>query len=83
MNQRDPSPRHESVDNVDPTSAGLLDPTGADVPGTGVMGDETVVRDLDDGLPPGIYPAPPAHIGGTAHPGPTPAAVEDELAGGD
>jgi hypothetical protein len=43
------------------------------------MGDETIVHDLDDGKPPGIYPAPPAHTGGVPHPGPTPAAVKDEL----
>jgi hypothetical protein len=43
------------------------------------MGDETVVRDVDDGRPPGVYPAPPAHTGGLAHPGPTPANVEDEI----
>ena len=71
--------RHESVDHVDPTDAGLMDPTGADAPGTGIMGDETIVRDLDDGRPPGIYPGPPAHTGGIAHPGPTPAAIEDQI----
>jgi hypothetical protein len=58
--------RHESVDHVDPTDAGLMDPTRQDAPGTGIMGDETVVRDLDDGQPPGIYPDPPAHTGGAA-----------------
>lgn len=26
-------------------------------PGTGIFGDETIVRDRDDGSPPGIYPA--------------------------
>lgn len=71
--------RHESVDHVDPTDAGLMDPSGQDAPGTGIMGDETVVRDLDDGKPPGIYPDPPAHSGGVAHPGPTPAAIEDAI----
>ena len=71
--------RHESIDHVDPTDAGLMDPAGDDAPGTGIMGDETVVRDLDDGRPPGIYPDPPAHTGGSAYPGPTPAAVEDEI----
>jgi hypothetical protein len=74
-----PNPRHESVDHLDPTSAGLMDPEGDDAPGTGIMGDETVVRDLDDGHPPGIYPGPPAHTGGAAHPGPTAAAVEDAI----
>jgi hypothetical protein len=72
--------RHESVDHVDPTDSGLMDPTHEDVPGTGIMGDETIVHDLDDGKPPGIYPDPPAHTGGVAHPGPTPAAVEDDMA---
>jgi hypothetical protein len=72
-------PRHESVDHLDPTSAGLMDPEGNDAPGTGIMGDETVVRDIDDGHPPGIYPGLPAHTGGAAHPGPTPAAVEDAI----
>ena len=43
-----------------------MDPTGEDAPGTGIMGDETVVRDLDDGKPPGIYPDPPAHTAGVA-----------------
>ncbi|MCC7023618.1 MAG: hypothetical protein IT338_12390 [Thermomicrobiales bacterium] len=71
--------RHESVDHVDPTDAGLMDPTGQDAPGTGIMGDETIVRDLEDGRVPGIYPGQPAHTGGAAHPGPTPAAVEDAI----
>ncbi len=71
--------RHESVDHVNPTDAGLMDPTHEDRPGTGIMGDETLVHDLDDGRQPGIYPAPAAHTGGRAHPGPTPAAVEDEV----
>src|SRR6185436_6089861 len=75
----DETPRHESVDHVRPTDAGLMDPTGDDVPGTGIMGDETIVHDLDDGKPPGIYPDPPAHKGGLAHPGPTPAEIEDEI----
>lgn len=70
--------RHESVDHLDPTDAGLMDASG-DAPGTGIMGDETIVHDLDDGRPPGIYPGPPAHTGGLAHPGPTSAAVEDEI----
>ena len=70
--------RHESVDHVHPTDAGLMDPTG-DAPGTGIFGDETIVHDRDDGKPPGLYPDPPAHTGGVAHPGPTPAAVEDEI----
>ena len=71
--------RHESVDHVNPTDAGLMDPTREDAPGTGILGDETLVHDLDDGKPPGIYPTQPAHTGGLAHPGPTPATVEDEI----
>jgi hypothetical protein len=38
--------RHESIDHADPTDAGLMDPEGDAAPGTGIMGDETVVRDL-------------------------------------
>lgn len=72
-------PRHESIDHVDPTVAGLMDPSRDDAPGTGIMGDETIVRDVPDGHPPGIYPDPPAHTGGAAHPGPTPASVEDRI----
>ena len=71
--------RHESVDHEHPTDAGLMDPEGDDVPGTGIMGDETIVHDLPDGKPPGIYPDRPAHTGGIAYPGPTPAAVEDTI----
>ncbi len=71
--------RHESVDHVHPTNAGLMDPTHEDVPGTGIMGDETIVHDLDDGKPPGIYPDALAHTGGVAHPGPTPATIEDDI----
>lgn len=56
-----------------------MDPTGEEAPSTGIMGDETVVRDLEDGKPPGIYPDPPAHTGAIAHPGPTAAAVEDAI----
>ena len=75
----DETRRHESVDHAHPTDAGLMDPTGEDVPGTGIFGDETIVHDRDDGKPPGLYPDPPAHKGGVAHPGPTAAAVEDEI----
>jgi len=80
--QRDEeSPRHESVDHQHPTAEGLMDPAQAEVPGTGIFGDETLVRDENPGGPPGIYPAPAAPTGGVAHPGPTPAAVEDEIDG--
>lgn len=46
--------------------------TDDEVPGTGIMGDETLVRDADGAGVPGVYPAPPAHTGGAAHPGPGP-----------
>ena len=36
--------RHESVDHTHPTDAGLMDPDHEQVPATGVMGDETLVR---------------------------------------
>ena len=75
----DETRRHESVDHVQPTDAGLMDPTGKDAPGTGIFGDETIVHDRDDGKPPGLYPDPPAHTGGVAHPGPTPAEIEVEI----
>ncbi len=68
--------RHESVDHRHPTDAGLMDPTEGEVPGTGILGDETLVRDADGHGMPGLYPAPPAHTGGPAHPGPTPAPNE-------
>lgn len=71
--------RHESIDHADPTDVGLMDPEGDDAPGTGIMGDETVVHDLDDGHAPGVYPAPPAHTGGVSHPGPTPADIEVDI----
>jgi len=63
---------HESVDHVHPTDAGLMDPSGEQIPATGVMGDETLVRMTSEGVAP--YPgAPPhpEHRGGEAHPGPT------------
>ncbi len=47
-------PRHESVDHDEPTDAGLMDDD--DVPGTGIMGDETVVRPASDVEHPGIAP---------------------------
>ena len=76
---RDEARRHESVDHTHPTDAGLMDSTGEDAPGTGIFGDETIVHDREDGKPPGLYPDPPAHTGGVAHPGPTPAEIEDEI----
>ena len=72
--------RHESLDHEHPTDSGLMDPTGHEVPGTGIMGDETLVRDAGGDGPPGIYPGPPGHTSGHAHPGPTPATEEDRIA---
>ncbi len=48
------SRRHESVDHEHPTDAGLMDDT--DVPGTGIMGDETVIRPASNDEQPGIAP---------------------------
>ena len=72
--------RHESVDHEHPTDAGLMDPVWHEVPGTGIMGDETLIRDAEGDKPPGIYPGAPSHRGGIAHPGPTPASAEDDVA---
>ena len=47
-------PRHESVDHNEPTDAGLMDDD--EVPGTGIMGDETVVRTKPEVEQPGIAP---------------------------
>ena len=68
----DSEPSHESVDHEHPSSAGLMEQDGpeAEVPGTGIMGDETLVRDADGDDVPGLYPASPAHTGGEARPGP-------------
>lgn len=66
---------HESVDHVDPTDAGMMDPTGEQIPATGIMGDETLVRMTGEGMDP--YPlAPddadhPAQHPDAAQPGPT------------
>jgi hypothetical protein len=46
--------RHESVDHVHPTDAGMMDPDSVRQPATGVMGDETLVRMNGAGMPP--YP---------------------------
>ncbi len=50
----DQVPRHESVDHEHPTDAGLID--DEDVPGTGILGDETVIRPSSNDGPPGIAP---------------------------
>ena len=77
QNDQSETPRHESVDHQHPTDAGLMDPDGGEVPGTGILGDETLVRDADGQGVPGLYPAPAAHTGGPARPGPTPTLDED------
>ncbi len=70
---------HESVNHDDPAAAGLLhdpdDPT-SEVPGTGILGDETLVRDANAAGPPGIAPAPASGTANGAHPGPGPAPDE-------
>ena len=68
---------HESVNHEDPAASGLLPADDAVVPGTGILGDETLVRDGEDKEPPGIYPAAMPATGGTDHPGPgtAPATV--------
>jgi hypothetical protein len=64
--------RHESVDHVHPTDAGMMDPDRTHQPATGVMGDETLVRLNEPGMPP--YPGIEGgedRRGGEPHPGPT------------
>ena len=64
--------RHESVDHVDPTDAGMMDPDPDRQPATGVMGDETLIRRTGGGIPP--YPGVDGNEdrhGGSPHPGPT------------
>lgn len=48
--------RHESVDHVHPTDAGMMESDPAHQPATGVMGDETLVRLRGGGIPgyPGV-----------------------------
>jgi regulator of protease activity HflC (stomatin/prohibitin superfamily) len=70
---------HESVDHDNPTSAGILGSLEEDAPGTGIFGDETLVRGIDPDAVPGIYPGEAAHTGGIAHPGPTPSRIEDDI----
>jgi hypothetical protein len=53
-------PRHESVDHEHPTDAGMLSDDPQHVPGTGVLGDETLVREVPGGL---RLPTPPAPSG--------------------
>jgi hypothetical protein len=73
VKRQEPTVRsHESVDHVHPTDAGLMDPKGEQIPATGVMGDETLVRLTSEGEAP--YPGAPPHSdhrSGEARPGPT------------
>lgn len=66
-----PEHGHESVDHDDPTSAGLMS-TDDQSPGTGILGDETVVRTAEGVDVPGIASDVPPRPTGEAHSGPTP-----------
>lgn len=70
-------PRHESVDHEQPTDAGLMNEPGEEVPGTGIMGDETLVESTGDGKP-GIVPGPTAGTGADPEAGPTPEKALDQ-----
>jgi hypothetical protein len=64
--------RHESIDHLHPTDAGLMDPDPAHQPATGIMGDETLVRLIGGGIP--AYPGIEGNEdrrGRSAQPGPT------------
>ena len=64
--------RHESVDHLHPTDAGMMDSDPTLQPATGVMGDETLVRLQRPGMSP--YPGIEGdenRRGGDPHPGPT------------
>ncbi|MFM9105652.1 MAG: hypothetical protein ACKOWF_03005, partial [Chloroflexota bacterium] len=74
-----PGVRYESIDHERPTVAGVLAAVDEDAPGTGIFGDEVLVRDIDPEGAPGLYPGAAARTGGIAHPGPTPAVVEDDI----
>jgi hypothetical protein len=77
MSDHDTNPRHESVDHEEPTAAGTLE--GEEhVPGTGIMGDETLVRDVPGGLHLNDGQARAKRSDGRPHPGPTPEAAMDE-----
>ncbi|MGI8643618.1 MAG: hypothetical protein ACR2LS_05825 [Thermomicrobiales bacterium] len=63
--------RHESVDHERPTDAGLMNDGDGEVPGTGIMGDETLVESTGAGQP-GIVPGPVGGTGAEPDAGPTP-----------
>jgi len=77
--ERDDTPRHESVDHKHPTDAGMLDEE-EHVPGTGIMGDETLVREIPGGL---HLSGPPPHRDHdpAPHPGPTSPSAMDRAEG--
>lgn len=74
----DSVPRHESVDHKHPTDAGMMNDDDEHTPGTGIMGDETLVREVPGGLrldsPPAGSRDRPSH----PHPGPTPTQAMDQ-----
>ena len=77
MTEKNKTPRrHESVDHEHPTDAGLLNDQDDEVPGTGIMGDETLVESSGDGQP-GIVPGPAAGTGADPDAGPTPEEALD------
>jgi hypothetical protein len=49
--QPDPEtiPRHEFLDHEHPTEAGMMEDDSRPVPGIGVLGDETLVREAPGG----------------------------------
>ena len=76
-NDRESTRSHESIDHEHPTDAGLMSTVDEAAPATGILGDETLIRDADGQPGAGVYPAARSHTGGVAHPGPTPSDVED------
>lgn len=76
--EHDDVPRHESVEHKHPTDAGMLGDDDEHVPGTGVMGDETLVREI----PGGLHLDPPSAESHPRHtrprPGPTPPSAMEQ-----
>jgi hypothetical protein len=72
----DQIPRHESVEHEHPTDVGMMEDDARHVPGTGVLGDETLVREVPGGLQ---LPTPAASSHGTATR--STSAAESERAG--
>jgi hypothetical protein len=69
-------PRHESVDHQHPTDVGMMSDDPRHVPGTGVLGDETLVREVPGGLK--LPPAP-----ASSHDHATPSASRTVSTGPD